>query len=56
MADSQSPLLHGGAGKGREADHVADGINVRHIRLVIGVDLQAFTVIRFQAGAIDLHG
>ena len=55
MTDRQSALLHRRARQRRKSDHVADGINMRHIGLVIGVDLQAFAVVCLETRAFEIQ-
>ena len=43
-------LLHRDRGQRRKADHVADGVDVRHLGLVVLVDGDAAALVGFKAG------
>lgn len=56
MAGSQAALLHGGRGQGREADDIADGVDVFDLGTVEGINLQALAVVGLQPGLVELQG
>ena len=51
----EPPLHVGGAGQRRKADHVADGIDVRHGGLEVLVDVELAALIRLNADFFQPH-
>src|ERR1700678_552761 len=53
VAACEPALLHGGAGERGEPNDVTGGVNVRHVRLIMFVDLNFAARIGDQAGRFD---
>jgi hypothetical protein len=51
----ESALVHGGSGEGWETDHVAHGVDVWHLGLIVLVHHEPSTVISLEAGKIEIQ-
>ena len=55
VGGGQAPLLHRRGGQRREADDVADGVDVRHLGLVELVDLDPAAVVGVHSGRVQVE-